>query len=67
MTDNEELHLSDELTLRKGARLRFNKDLTEELLTEPIQCRMLEITWDSGSLVAGEVNAIRAELARLKP
>ena len=67
MTDAGELCLTGELTLKKGARLRFNKDLPEELFTEPIGCRMIEITWDPGSLVAGEVNALKAELNHQKP
>ena len=67
MTDNGELYLAGTLTLKRGARLRFNKDLPEELFVEPIGCRMIEITWDPGSLVAGEVNALKAELNHQKP
>lgn len=67
MTENGELYLMGTLTLKRGTRLRFNKDLSEELFVEPIGCRMIEITWDPGSLVASEVNALKTELSRLKP
>ncbi len=67
MTDNGELYLTGTLTLKRGTRLRFNKNLPEELFVEPIGCRLIEITWDSGSLVENEISAIRAELGRLRP
>jgi hypothetical protein len=62
MTDNGELYLMGTLTLKKGVRLRFNKNLPEDLFVEPIGCRTIDIKWDSGSLIENEVNAIRAEL-----
>ena len=67
LTENGELYLLGELSLKRGARLRFHKGLSEELFSEPIMCRMIEISWNPGSLVEDEVNAIRAELGRLAP
>ena len=61
------IYLVGEFVLKHGARLRFNKDLPEELISEPIACRELEISWNPGRLVESEVNAIREELGRLRP
>ncbi len=61
------IYLVGEFVLKHGARLRFNKDLPEELISEPIACREIEISWNPGSLVESEVNAIREELGRLRP
>jgi len=65
--DSGELRLVGELTLKRGARLRFGKNLPEDLFSEPIMCRLIEITWDAGSLVKNEIDAIRAELGSIRP
>ena len=65
--DLGKIHLVGEFALKHGERLRFNKNLPEELISEPIACREIEIFWNPGSLVESEVNAIRAELDRLRP
>ena len=66
VVDGGTIRLSGEITLEKGTRLRFGKNLPEELFSEQIMCRLMEITWDSGNLVENEISAIRAELGRLR-